>query len=59
MVKSVMVIVKHLIYGGAEKYTLNLVNKLVNKGVSVILITGGGPLVLHMPPEVKVFNNRV
>ncbi len=55
MIKSVMVVVKHLIYGGTEKYTLNLVNALAGKGVSVILITGGGPLAEYISSKVKVF----
>ncbi|MBI2040429.1 glycosyltransferase family 4 protein [Candidatus Microgenomates bacterium] len=55
MIKSVMVIVKHLIYGGAEKYTLNLVNALATKGVSVILVTGGGPLTKYISSKVRVF----
>ena len=43
MVKTVMIVVKHLIYGGTEKYTLNLVNALADKGMSVVLVTSGGP----------------
>lgn len=50
-----MIVVKHLIYGGTEKYTLNLVNALAEKGVSVILVTGGGPLTTYISSKVKVF----
>jgi len=55
MVTSVMIVVKHLIYGGTEKYTLNLVNALANRKISVILVTSGGPLTEYISPEVKVF----
>lgn len=55
MVKSVMFVVKHLIYGGTEKYTLNLVNALADKGISVILITSGGPFTTRISSKVKVF----
>lgn len=55
MIKSVMIVVKHLIYGGTEKYTLNLVNALADKGISVILITSGGPLTTKISSKVRVF----
>lgn len=55
MVKIVMVVVKHLIYGGTERYTLNLVNALAEKGISVILVTAGGPLTEYILPKVRVF----
>ncbi|MDD2823413.1 MAG: glycosyltransferase family 4 protein [Candidatus Daviesbacteria bacterium] len=55
MVKTVMIIAKHLIYGGTEKYTLNLVNSLVDKGISVVLVTSGGPLTSHISSNAKVF----
>lgn len=55
MVKRVLIVIKHLIYGGTEKYTLNLVNSLAEKGVSVILVTGGGSLSRHISPKVKIF----
>lgn len=54
-IKSVMVVARHLIYGGTERYTLNLVNSLVNKGISVVLVTGDGPLVSRVDPRVKVY----
>lgn len=55
MVKTVLVVLKHLIYGGTEKYTLNLVNSLADKGINVILVTGGGPLESYVSSKVKVF----
>lgn len=55
MIKSVLVVSKHLIYGGTEKHILNLVNALAERGVSVALVTGGGPLVSYISPKVNVF----
>lgn len=55
MIKSVMIVVKHLIYGGTERYALNLVNALADRGISVVLVTGGGPLAAGISTEVKVF----
>ncbi|MBI2596078.1 glycosyltransferase [Candidatus Daviesbacteria bacterium] len=55
MVKTVMIVAKKLIYGGTEKYTLNLANFLAKKGINVIVITSGGPLVEHFSEKVKVF----
>ena len=55
MVKSILIIHRHLIYGGAEKYTLNLANALSAKGISVTLITGGGPLAAYVSPDVTQF----
>ncbi len=54
MVTSVLIILKHLIYGGTEKYTLNLVNSLADKGISVTLISGDGPLASHVSPKVNL-----
>jgi len=54
MVKSVLIVLKHLIYGGTEKYTLNLVNSLTDKGISVTLISGDGPLANHISPKVNL-----
>ncbi len=54
-VQSVMVVSKHLIYGGTEKYTLNLVNSLIEKGIAVTLVTGNGPLVQHISPKAVVY----
>lgn len=54
MVNSVLVVLKHLVYGGAEKYTLNLVNSLADKGISVTLISGEGPLAAHVSPKVSL-----
>lgn len=55
MIKSVMIIVRHLIYGGTERYTLNLVNSLIERGISVILVTSGGPLTSYIAPNAKIF----
>ncbi len=55
MVKTVLVVLKHLIFGGTEKYTLNLVNSLADKGINVILVTGGGPLKSYISSGIKVF----
>lgn len=55
MIKSVMIVVKHLIYGGTEKYTLNLANSLVERGISVTVVTSGGPLAEHLSPKINVF----
>lgn len=55
MVKSVLMVHRHLIYGGAEKYTLNLANALVHRGITVTLVTGGGPLASHVSPKIKQF----
>lgn len=55
MIKSVMIVVKHLIYGGTEKYTLNLANSLAERGIEVVLVTSGGPLADHLSSKVKVF----
>lgn len=54
-IKTVMVVSKHLIYGGMERYTLNLVNALAERGIEVILITGDGPLAQEISTKVKVF----
>jgi glycosyltransferase involved in cell wall biosynthesis len=54
-IKSVMIVLKHFIFGGTEKNTLNLVNNLVNRGVEVTLVTGPGPLVAYVSPKVNVF----
>src|SRR5687768_9279426 len=54
-VNSVMVVARHLIYGGTERYTLNLVNSLAEKNISVVLVTGDGPLISHIDPRVKVY----
>ncbi len=54
-IKTVLVVSKHMIYGGAEKYTLNLVNSLVEKDISVVLVTGDGPLIKHVSPKVKIY----
>lgn len=55
MIKSIMIVVKHLIYGGTEKYTLNLANALADRRLSVILVTSGGPLTAYVSSRVKVF----
>lgn len=54
MVKSVLIVLRHLIYGGTEKYTLNLANSLADKGISVTLISGDGPLAAHVSPNVDL-----
>ncbi|HZJ18098.1 MAG TPA: glycosyltransferase family 4 protein [Patescibacteria group bacterium] len=54
MVKSVLIVLKHLIYGGTEKYTLNLVNSLIDKNISVTLISGDGPLASHVSSKVNL-----
>jgi glycosyltransferase involved in cell wall biosynthesis len=54
-ITTVMIVSKHLIFGGTEKYTLNLVNALVQKGISVVLVTGDGPLVQHVSPKVTTY----
>lgn len=54
MVKSVLIVLKHLIYGGTEKYTLNLVNSLADKGIFVTLISGDGPLAAHVSSRVNL-----
>ncbi len=53
MITSVLIVHQHLIFGGAEKYTLNLVNSLVDKGITVTLITGDGPLAQYVSPKVN------
>jgi len=53
MITSVLIVHQHLIYGGAEKYTLNLVNSLVDKGIKVALVTGEGPLAEYLSPKVN------
>lgn len=54
-IRSVIVVAEHLIYGGTEKYTLNLIHALAAKGVSVVLVTGGGPLLKHVQPGIEVY----
>jgi glycosyltransferase involved in cell wall biosynthesis len=54
-ITTVMIVSKHLIFGGTEKYTLNLVNALVQKGISVVLVTGDGPLVQHISTKVTTY----
>lgn len=54
-VKTILIVSKHLIFGGTEKYTLNLVNALTEKGINVVLITGDGPLVKHVSSKVKMY----
>lgn len=54
-INSVMVVARHLIYGGTERYTLNLVNSLAERGIKVVLVTGPGALVAHVSPLVKVY----
>lgn len=55
MITSVLIVLKHLIYGGTEKYTLNLANSLAEKGISVTLISGDGPLASHVSPKVNLY----
>lgn len=50
-----MIVAKHLIYGGTERYTLNLVNSLTERGIKVALITGPGALTKHISPLVTVY----
>lgn len=54
-VKSVLIVLKHLDYGGMERYTLNLANALVDKGISVTVISGDGPLSNRFSPKVNLF----
>ncbi len=54
-INSVMVVAKHLIYGGTERYTLNLVNSLTERGIKVVLVTGSGPLLEYISPQVKIY----
>lgn len=55
MVKSVLIVLKHLIYGGTERYTLNLANSLADKNISVTLISGDGPLASHVSSKVNLY----
>lgn len=55
MVNSVLIVLKHLIYGGTERYTLNLANSLAEKGISVTLISGDGPLASYVSPKVDLY----
>src|SRR5260221_1567384 len=55
MVTSVLIVLKHLIYGGTERYALNLANKLSEKGIQVTLISGDGPLAEYVSPKVNLF----
>lgn len=54
-IRSVLVVAHAPNYGGTEKYTFNLVNEFVRRGISVVLVTSDGPFVRHMPPEATVY----
>lgn len=53
MITSILIVHQHLIFGGAEKYTLNLANSLADKNITVTLITGDGPLSKYVSKKVN------
>lgn len=55
MIKSVLIALKQLNFGGSERYAINLANALVDKNISVILVAGQGPYAPHISPKIKLF----
>lgn len=55
MIKSVLIVLKQLNFGGSERYAINLANALVDKNISVILVAGQGPYAPHISPKIKLF----
>lgn len=55
MVKSVLIVLKHLNFGGTERYAVSLAEALTRINVSVIIVTGQGPLALHISSKIKIF----
>lgn len=56
MVKSVLIVLKQLNFGGSERYAINLANALVDKNISVVLIAEKGPYASHISPKIKLFS---
>ncbi|MDD5147150.1 MAG: glycosyltransferase family 4 protein [Candidatus Daviesbacteria bacterium] len=55
MIKSVLIVLKQLNFGGSERYAINLANALINNNISVILVAGQGPYASHISPKIKLF----
>lgn len=55
MVKSVLIVLKHLNFGGSERYAISLANALANKNILVMLVAGQGPYAPHISPKIKLF----
>lgn len=55
MKTTILIVLKHLIYGGTEKYVLNLANTLAEQGMQVIIVSGSGALATYISPKVHLF----
>jgi glycosyltransferase involved in cell wall biosynthesis len=54
MLNSVLLVLKHLNLAGTERYTINLAEQLVKKGVKVYLVAGDGPYAEHISKKIHL-----
>ena len=50
---SVLFVVNQLIYGGAERYTVNVANEVVKRGGRAVVISRGGPMLQLLSKKVR------
>lgn len=55
MIKSVMIVLKHLNFGGTERYAINLANSLVKKGIDVTIVAGDGPYRPYISSKINLY----
>lgn len=55
VIKSVMIVLKHLNFGGSERYAITLANALADKNILVLLIAGQGPYAPYISSKIKLF----
>ena len=54
MPKTVLIALDEFGYGGRQRYTFNLIQGLVARGIRVVFATGGGAMLSRLPQEVRV-----
>ncbi|MCL5675538.1 MAG: glycosyltransferase family 4 protein [Patescibacteria group bacterium] len=52
-IQSVLLVMKHFMLAGTERYTVNLARSLADLGIEVTILAGPGPYLPHIPFNIK------